>query len=142
MLLLALIVISVLWQVFSRYILNSPSSFTEEIARFLFIWLGLFGAAYASGQQAHLAINLLPPKLNQRNRTRLRIGINILIILFCLSVLVIGGGNMVYVSYILGQSSAALNLPLFIVYSVAPLSGIMIVGYKVNEIIWFKKYLV
>lgn len=142
MLLLALIVISVLWQVFSRYILNSPSSFTEEIARFLFIWLGLFGAAYASGQQAHLAINLLPPKLNQRNRTRLRIGINILIILFCLSVLVIGGGNMVYVSYILGQSSAALNLPLFIVYAVAPLSGIMIVGYKVNEIIWFKKYLV
>ncbi len=79
--LMALIVIAVLWQVFSRYVMQNPSSVTEEIARYLMIWIGILGAAYASGQQEHLAINILPPKLNERNRIRLRIGINILIIL-------------------------------------------------------------
>lgn len=139
--LMALMVLSVLWQIFSRYLMNSPSSFTEELARYLFIWIGILGAAYASGQQTHLAIDILPPKLNPVNRIRLRIGINLLIILFCLTVLVVGGGNLVYVNYELGQSSAALNLPLSWVYSIVPLSGVLVIFYKVNEIIHSKKYL-
>lgn len=139
--LMALMVLSVLWQIFSRYLMNSPSSFTEELARYLFIWIGILGAAYASGQQTHLAIDILPPKLNPVNRIRLRIGINLLIILFCLTVLVVGGGNLVYVNYELGQSSAALNLPLSWVYSIVPVSGVLVIFYKVNEIIHSKKYL-
>jgi TRAP-type C4-dicarboxylate transport system permease small subunit len=141
-LLMFLMVVSVLWQVFSRYLLNSASSFTEELSRFLFIWIGILGAAYAAGQQTHLAIDILPPKLNPVNRVRLRIGINVLIILFSLTVLVIGGGNLVYVNYLLGQYSAALNLPLSFVYLVVPISGILVIYYKVNEIIYSKKYLV
>ncbi|MDT0688952.1 TRAP transporter small permease [Salegentibacter sp. F188] len=141
-LLMVLMVISVLWQVFSRYLLDSASSFTEELSRYLFIWIGILGAAYASGQQTHLAIDILPPKLNPVNRVRLRIGINILIILFSLTVLVIGGGNLVYINYLLGQYSAALNLPLSSVYTVVPISGILVIYYKVNEIIYSKKYLV
>lgn len=139
---MVLIVTAVLWQVFSRYVLQSPSSVTEEIARFLLIWIGILGAAYASGQQAHLAIDILPPKLNPKNRIRLRIGINLLIILFSLTVLVIGGGNLVYVNHILGQSSAALHLPLSFVYLVIPISGLLVIFYKTNEIIYSKKYLV
>ena len=141
-LLMILIVLTVLWQVFSRYVLNSPSSFTDELARYLFIWIGIFGAAYASGQQTHLAIDILPQKLNKQNKLKLRIGINLLIVLFSLTVLVIGGGNLVYVNYDLGQYSAALDVPLSFVYSVVPLSGILVIVYKVNEIVNFKKYLV
>jgi TRAP-type C4-dicarboxylate transport system permease small subunit len=140
--LLTLMVLAVLWQIFSRYLLNSPSSFTEELARFLFIWIGILGAAYASGQQTHLAIDILPPKLNPTNRIRLRIFINILIILFSLTVLVIGGGNLVYVNDLLGQSSAALGVPLSWVYSIVPVSGLLVIYYKVHEIINSKTYLV
>ena len=139
--LMAFIVLAVLWQVFSRYVLQNSSSVTEEIARYLMIWIGILGAAYASGQQEHLAINILPPKLNERNRIRLRIGINILIILFAVSALIIGGGNLVYISYLLGQTSAALNLPLSVVYAVVPISGILIIVYKLNEVFKPKKYL-
>ena len=57
---MSLLVIDVLWQVFSRFILQDPSSFTEELARFLLIWVGLLGAAYAAGQRMHLAVDLLP----------------------------------------------------------------------------------
>ena len=139
--LMAFIVLAVLWQGFSRYVLQNPSSVTEEIARYLMIWIGILGAAYASGQQEHLAINILPPKLNERNRIRLRIGINILIILFAVSALIIGGCNLVYISYLLGQTSAALNLPLSVVYAVLPISGILIIVYKLNEVFKPKKYL-
>ena len=42
---MAVLVIDVLWQVASRFILGDPSSFTDELARFLLIWLSLFGGA-------------------------------------------------------------------------------------------------
>lgn len=140
--LLVLMVLAVIWQVVSRYIAKNPSSFTEELSRYLFIWIGILGAAYASGQQTHLAIDILPPKLSPPNRIKLRIFINILIILFSLTVLVIGGANLVYVNYLLGQFSAALNVPLAAVYLVLPISGILVIYYKVNEIINSKTYLV
>ena len=57
--LLGILVIDVLWQVFSRYILTSPSSFTDEIAGFLLIWVGLLGAAFVAGKNEHLAIDLI-----------------------------------------------------------------------------------
>lgn len=139
--LMASIVIAVLWQVFSRYVLQSASSFTEEIARYLLIWIGILGAAYASGQQDHLAINILPPKLDEKSRIKLRIGINILIMLFAFFALIVGGANLVYVNFELGQYSAALGLPLGIVYAVLPISGILIIWYKAIELANPQKYL-
>ncbi|SFC46575.1 TRAP-type C4-dicarboxylate transport system, small permease component [Zunongwangia mangrovi] len=139
--LMGLIVLAVLWQVFSRYVLQNPSSVTEEIARYLLIWIGLLGAAYASGQQEHLSINILPPKLNPENRIKLMIFINILIVAFCFTVLIIGGGNLVLMNIELGQNSAALHLPLSVVYTVIPISGVLIIIYKLNEIFNPKKYL-
>lgn len=140
-LLMAIMVTTVSYQVFSRYILQSSSSFTEEIARYLLIWIGILGAAYISGQQEHLAIDILAPKLSEKNRIRLRIGINILIILFCIFVLIIGGSNLVYLNYLLGQTSAALNIPLGAVYTVLPISGVLVIFYKINELLNPKQYL-
>lgn len=140
--LMTIMVVAVLWQVFSRYVMQSPSSVTEEMARYLLIWIGILGAAYAAGQQDHLAINLLEEKLNKENKKKLRILINVLIIFFSVTVLIIGGGNLVYVNYELGQSSAALEIPLYIVYLVVPLSGFLVSIYKVNEIMNPEKYLV
>lgn len=56
--LMGILVIDVLWQVTSRYVLSSPSSFTDELAGFLLIWVGLFGSAYVAGKNEHLAIDL------------------------------------------------------------------------------------
>ena len=47
--LLGIMVLNVSWQVFSRYVLANPSSFTDELARYLMIWLGVMGTAYVSG---------------------------------------------------------------------------------------------
>lgn len=140
--LMAVMLLAVLWQVFSRYVMKSPSSVTEELARYLLIWIGILGAAYAAGQQQHLAINILETKLGSLGRKKLRIIINILIIFFCVTVLIIGGGNLVMVNLELGQYSAALGVPLYLVYTVVPISGILIIIYKINEIMNPEKYLV
>ena len=132
--LMAVMVASVSWQVISRYILNDPSSITEELARYLLVWIGILGAAYASGQKAHIAITLFPDKLSPDRRKILDVVLYCIIILFAITALVIGGSRLVYITYKLGQESASLNLPLFIVYSVVPLSGLLIIAYKLLDI--------
>ncbi|HLW08612.1 MAG TPA: TRAP transporter small permease subunit, partial [Marinilabiliaceae bacterium] len=44
--LMGTLVINVVWQVLSRFVFKNPSSFTDELATFLLIWVGLAGAAY------------------------------------------------------------------------------------------------
>ncbi|MDX1429131.1 MAG: TRAP transporter small permease [Rhodothermales bacterium] len=134
-LIMAVLTLDVLWQVLSRYVLASPSSWTEELARFLLIWVSLLGAAYLSGQNAHLAIDVLPKRLRDESRRRLEIGIHVVIIVFALTVLVGGGSNLIYVTLRLGQLSPALNVPLGYVYLVLPVSGILMMFYSVAEII-------
>lgn len=130
--LMGILVVDVIWQVFTRYILQAPSTFTDELARFLLIWVSLLGAAYASGKKMHLAIDLLPNKLEEENRRRLNILINGLIIVFALSVMVMGGILLVY--YTMHQPSPSLNFPMGIVYAVVPLSGLLVSYYKINDI--------
>lgn len=133
--LMALITLDVLWGVFTRYALGDQASWTEELARFLLIWIGTLGAAYASGQGMHLAIDLLSPSLSERNARRVNLLISLLIIGFVLTVMVIGGIRLIYITVHLEQTSAALRLPMGMLYSVIPLSGILIIYYKLNDLL-------
>lgn len=131
--LMSVMVINVLWQVASRYLLGSPSLFTDELANFLLIWVGLLGAAYAAGQRAHLSIDILPEKLTGAKKHTLQVVLNLLTLLFAFTIMVIGGIRLVYVTLILEQSSATLQLPLGYVYMVIPISGLLIVFYTLLD---------
>ncbi|NOX65689.1 MAG: TRAP transporter small permease [Chlorobi bacterium] len=133
--LMALMVLNVLWQVFTRFIMNDPSSFTDELARYLLIWLGLLGAAYVTGQKMHLAIDYLLNKSKPKVKGILEYVINISIFLFALFVMVIGGANLVSLTLYLKQISAALQIQLGYVYIVLPLSGLLIMFYTAVEIV-------
>ncbi|MEY2950788.1 MAG: hypothetical protein RLZZ248_1989 [Bacteroidota bacterium] len=126
-------VLNVSWQVFSRYVLANPSSFTDELARYLMIWLGVMGTAYVSGKRLHVAIDILPDKLSPKRQIKLKNIINLIIILFAILIFVVGGSRLVYLSYILGQKSAALQIPLYLVYLCVPLSGFCIVFFKMYD---------
>ena len=132
---MGIMVLNVLWQVFTRFVVGTPSSFTDELARYLMIWVGVLGAAYISGRRMHVAIDLLPTKLNKEGQIKLKIVVNILIIIFCSAAMVIGGMRLVYITYTLEQNSAALQIPLALVYLVIPLSGLLIIYYKVSDIL-------
>lgn len=132
---MAVLVLDVIWQVASRYIMKEPSSWTDELAGFLLIWVGLLGAAYASGKKDHLAIDLLPRKLDPRRRKYLYLVINSLIAGFALIVLVIGGVRMVWITFKLHQISSALEIPVGYVYLVLPISGLFILFYAVHDMV-------
>lgn len=132
---LSVLVLDVLWQVASRYIMNSPSSFTDELAGFLLIWTGLLGAAYVAGKREHLAIDILLQRSSPERRYKLELIISVLIILFAVLVMIVGGSWLVYTRFYLGVTSAALGLPLGVVYLVLPISGILITYFDIDNMV-------
>lgn len=126
----SLMVVNVLWQVVTRFLLRDPSSFTEEIARYLLVWVGVLGGAFAVGTRIHLAIDLLPSKLAGRRKGLLELFIETCIFVFAALVMVVGGSGLVWLTLDLGQTSAALQIPLGFVYLVLPLSGLVMMFYS------------
>jgi len=132
-----LLVIDVVWQVVSRYVVGQSSSFTEEFARFSLIWLTVLGAAYINGsKEGHLSMDFLLSKLSEKKKIKRKKVIQVLMALFALIIMVLGGGNLVYITLSLGQISSALQIPLGFVYAIVPISGLMIIFFSIYN---FKK---
>lgn len=131
---MASIVIVVSWQVFSRFIIQSPSSFTEELSRFLLIWIGILGAAYAYKTKAHLGLDLFVEKMAPNRKHKVQILIECLAIVFATSVMIYGGFSLVSLAIELKQTSASLGLNMGIIYSVIPVSGLLILMFAVDNI--------
>jgi len=129
-LLMATLVISVTWQVLSRYVLDQPSSWTEEAARFLLVWIGVLGAAYVSHSREHLAIDLLPRRLQGTKAIALRVFIELAVLVFAILAMVVGGARLVAITWELGQVMPALSIPTAFLYLVVPLSGGLIVLFS------------
>lgn len=132
---MAVMVINVLWQVGSRYLLQSPSSFTDELARYLLIWLSMLGASYVTGKRMHLSIDLLAQRSSLERRKKLNTLIYSVVAIFAFLIMVVGGSRLVYVVSSLGQTSPALEVPLSIVYIVLPIGGLIIIYYSIINIL-------
>jgi len=129
-----LLVLDVLWQVFSRYVLGKSFSFTEEFARFSLIWLSILGAAYLNAKREHLSMDFLYKKLSLNNKKKALYLIELLIFLFALVVMVIGGFNLVYITLHLEQLSGTLRIPLGYIYAILPFSGVLIMCFSLYHI--------
>jgi len=134
MLMMLAIVITVSWQVFSRFILADPSSFTEELSRFLLIWIGILGAAYAYKTKAHLGLDLFVGKMEGKQKLYALITIEVAVMIFASTVMVYGGSSLVAITLELKQISAALGVPIGYVYSIIPLSGVLITLFAINNL--------
>ncbi|WP_026809326.1 TRAP transporter small permease [Arenibacter latericius] len=134
-LIFSLLVLDVVWQVTSRYVVGQSSSFTEEFARFSLIWLTVLGAAYINGQkEGHLSMDFLLEKLPPKKQYKRHRVIQAVMAIFALIVMVIGGGNLVYITLKLGQLSPALLIPLGYVYAIVPLCGLIIIFFSIYHI--------
>lgn len=123
------LVICVVWQVFSRFVLNQPSTLTDELARFLMIWVGLLGAAYTLGAQRHLSIDLLSLTLPPHKQAVLSIVTNLLIFIFSATVILTGGIKLISKTLQTSQVSAAMQIPMGYIYLILPLTGIIMMFY-------------
>ncbi|MCQ3828635.1 TRAP transporter small permease [Microbulbifer elongatus] len=133
--LLALMVLDVTWQILTRFLPMQPSSYTEEVARYLLVWIGLLGGAYAYRKRSHLGIDLLSNALHGAKRRALQIFVVLVCFAFAALAMVYGGAKLMLLTFELEQYSAALNLPMGYVYSVLPLSGLLICLFSIDHLI-------
>ena len=133
--LMVLLLADVLLQVASRYLLANTISFTDELAGFLLIWVGMAGAAYVTGQEkGHLAITYVKDKFNPSHQKWLELTIHLVILAFAIGVLLVGGIWLVYTRFYLGQISPSLEISLGYIYMVVPLSGLIIAFYSLDNL--------
>lgn len=129
-----LMVLTVTWQVFSRYALRAPSSLTEEIARFQLIWLGLLGAVYTFRNRMHVGIDILVASLTGKRRLAAELVSLFSVLIFACLILIYGGGRLVQLTHELNQTSGALGVRMSYVYSIIPVSGVLMCLYAFQYI--------
>ncbi|WP_082735713.1 TRAP transporter small permease [Polycladidibacter stylochi] len=111
------------WQVVSRFILNDPSTFTEEALRFSTIWLVILGSAYATYNDLHFGMTLLTGSLRGMSAKLSKLFTQSVMLVFTLSVFLYGG-YQVFISN-LSQVSPVLGISIGTVYSVFMISGVL-----------------
>lgn len=122
-------------QVVSRYI-ELPLAGTEELARFMVIWLTFFGSSLAIHEKIHLGVDFFVGLAKEKHQKIIQIGIHLLIIVF-FSILAIYGTNLTILS--MGTSSSALQLPMGLVYSAIPISSITSIYFLIINILEISK---
>lgn len=127
--LLSAMTLLVLYQVFTRYVLNSPAAFTEELVRYFLIWTGFIGAAYAFFTRQHMCLVLVRDSLNPSGKRILMTLVDLLILLFALFVITIGGFKLAMSAE--KVYSALLGIPRSMVYMMAPVSGLFMIAAQV-----------
>lgn len=130
--LLAFLVLDVCWQVITRFILDDPSSFTEEVARFTLIWISLLGAASAYKRGLHLGIDIVTNSLPDKARLAAQMVVHLFVIAFAALILIYGGSKLVAMTLQLNQMSPVLGVKMGYIYLAMPISGVFFLIYALR----------
>ena len=130
-LLVATVVIVVL-QVFFRYVLNSSLGWSEEAARYLFIWAAVLGFSSAVEARRLFSFELIAHALPPRGQQICRVLFGLAAIAF-LWVLVADGGKLV--AGTLAQTSPAIGVPMGIPYAALPVGAVLIALHLLAQLI-------
>jgi TRAP-type C4-dicarboxylate transport system permease small subunit len=145
-LLMSLMVLTVGWQVLSRLLarlslnmgwelLVEPSRWTEELAGFQLAWLALLGAAWALRRGEHIGLDVLYQRFGAEGRGRLDVAVAALVMAFSLLVPGYGGLRLVLMTHELEQQTAALGWPMAAVYTVVPVTGLLLALFALDSLV-------
>ncbi len=120
------------WQVFTRWVLGNPSTFTDELLRYILIVSGLIGSAYCFYTDEHLALTLITDKAKGPFKVVLNVFIEACILFFVIYVFIFGGWKLASTAINL---SSVMRIPMKLLYMVEPLCGVMIVLARILKYI-------
>lgn len=129
---LAVMFILVIWQVFTRYVLNNSATWTEELTAYLFAWSTLFGASLVVGERGHMNIPVIMDKRSPQVQKIVGIFSEIIILIFSVVILVYGGYSITKLA--MGQMTSSLSVPIGIFYIPILISGIVNIIYALLNI--------
>lgn len=122
--LLSVMVVVISAQIMMRFILGSSIGWSEELARYCFIWLVFIGISYGVKKQRHISIDAIYRLLKGKQRVILQMIVNMLFLTFAVILLIYGGKISIQI-YQWGQISPALQLNMGLVYMSAPVSMLL-----------------
>ena len=126
-------VILTCWQVFTRYILGNPSSWSEELVSYMFAWMSLLGASIVTSERGHMNIPILIEKAGSAiQKFLLCLGE---VIAFLFSAIILAYGGIQITNLAMGQMTSSLGVPIGIFYIVLPLCGILNMIYTALNIV-------
>ncbi len=131
----ALLVLDVVWGVFTRYVMGEQANWTEELARFLLVWVSLLGGAVAFGQKSHLGVDYFVEKLHPEIRKLMAVVAHLLVLFFAVSIFLLGGWQVVSDALILEQTTPALGVKMGHVYLALPIAGVFMTLFTLENII-------
>lgn len=133
-LLMSLEVIIVFAQVITRFVLKTPLAWSEEIARYMFIWLVWVGAAYATKENKNIKIDILSSKFTGAMKVIADIFTGILFIGLMLFMLYTSG-KVTYTVYLSNSIATGSHMPMWIAWFSLPLSmALMLFRFIQNSI--------
>ena len=121
------------WQVLTRYVLQNPSSWSEELVSYLFAWMALFGASLVVGERGHMNIPIVVERMGEKGRKFFAIFAELVALVFSGVILVYGGIQIT--SLAMGQMTSSLGLPIGVLYIFLPLSGVLNIVYTILNIV-------
>jgi TRAP-type C4-dicarboxylate transport system permease small subunit len=127
MLVMAVLIFS---QVLARYLFHHSLSWTEELGRYIFVWMTFLGLAGAYPKGSHVALDLLLRALHGKMKRGLILVNGILMTILAI-VIIYSGCNLISIG--IGQQSSALLLPMNLVYLVIPVSGVLLLYFVVRQ---------
>ena len=125
------------WQVFTRYILQNPSSWSEELVSYLFAWASLLGASLITGGRGHMNIPVLVERMGMGAQKFFGILGEVIAFAFSAIILVYGGVQISQLA--MGQMTSSLGVAVGIFYVVLPLCGVLNMIYTVLNIVDISK---
>ena len=129
------LVLDVLWGVFTRYALSEQAKWSEELARFLLVWVSLLGAAVAFGEKAHLGVDFFVGKFDPAARKLITIFGQLIVLFFAITIFIIGGSKVVADALSMEQMTPALGWKMGYVYLALPVAGVFMILFTVEQIL-------
>ena len=129
------LVIDVLWGVFTRYALGEQADWSEELARFLLIWISLLGGAVAFGEKAHLGVDYFVGLFDSSAQKLMAVFAQLVVLFFAVSIFIIGGIRIVVENLQMGQTTPALGLQQGHIYLALPIAGVFMVIFTVERLL-------
>ena len=121
------------WQVLTRYVLQNPSTWSEELVGYLFAWMSLLGASLVTCERGHMNIPIIVERFSEPIQKLLNCLGEVIAFLFSAIILVFGGAQITTLA--MGQMTSSLGVPIGVFYVVLPLCGILNMVYTVLNIV-------
>ncbi len=129
-----IIAVIVTYEVFMRYAFNAPTSWVQETSVYLWMAVGLLGAAVALKNDSHFSITIFIDKLSSKNRRRMQILTNFLGFLYSLAFVYQGFLQAKFAYDFKDVSTGLLATPLWIPWLTIPIGGILLALQFINKI--------